>query len=38
MISDVTLVVSTTDPTPPYEQLRRQLADLAISGVISPGG
>lgn len=37
MSSDVTLVVSTTDPTPPYEQLRRQLADLVISGVIGPG-
>ncbi len=37
MSSDVTLVVSTTDPTPPYEQLRRQLVDLVISGVLGPG-
>lgn len=31
------LVVDTTDPTPPYEQLRRQLADLVGSGVLGPG-
>ncbi|WP_405059211.1 GntR family transcriptional regulator [Kribbella sp. NBC_01505] len=32
-----TLSVSASDPTPPYEQLRRQLADLIGSGVLSPG-
>lgn len=37
MSRNATLVVSTTDPTPPYEQLRRQLADLVISGVLGPG-
>jgi GntR family transcriptional regulator len=31
------LVVSTTDPTPPYEQLRRQLADLINSGYMASG-
>jgi DNA-binding transcriptional regulator YhcF (GntR family) len=31
------LVVSTTDPTPPYEQLRRQLADLIESGSLAIG-
>jgi len=31
------LVVSTTDPTPPYEQLRRQLADLIHSGEVQVG-
>jgi GntR family transcriptional regulator len=31
------LVVSTTDPTPPYEQLRRQLADLIESGALAIG-
>lgn len=31
------LSVSTTDPTPPYEQLRRQLADLVAAGVLRPG-
>jgi GntR family transcriptional regulator len=29
--------VSTTDPTPPYEQLRRQFAELIRSGVLGPG-
>jgi DNA-binding transcriptional regulator YhcF (GntR family) len=28
------LHVSTTDPTPPYEQLRRQLVELIESGVL----
>ncbi|MEO6880521.1 MAG: GntR family transcriptional regulator [Mycobacteriaceae bacterium] len=37
MSDGVTLAVSTTDPTPPYEQLRRQLMDLVTSGVLSPG-
>lgn len=31
------LIVDTTDPTPPYEQLRRQLADLIGAGVLQPG-
>ena len=31
------LRVDARDPTPPYEQLRRQLADLIGSGVLSPG-
>jgi DNA-binding transcriptional regulator YhcF (GntR family) len=31
------LRVDTTDPTPPYEQLRRQLVDLIGSGVLGPG-
>lgn len=32
------LVVSTTDPTPPYEQLRRQLATMIGDGVLPRGG
>lgn len=32
-----TVTVDVLDPTPPYEQLRRQLADLIGSGVLSPG-
>ncbi|SCG45823.1 GntR family transcriptional regulator [Micromonospora humi] len=32
-----TLTVSTDDPTPPYEQLRRQLSDLIEYGVLGPG-
>ncbi|MEU1965891.1 GntR family transcriptional regulator [Micromonospora sediminicola] len=31
-----TLTVDTDDPTPPYEQLRRQLADLIEYGVLAP--
>ena len=31
------LVVRTTDPTPPYEQLRRQMADLIHSGELRAG-
>jgi DNA-binding transcriptional regulator YhcF (GntR family) len=31
------LVVVTGDPTPPYEQLRRQLAGLIRGGVLAPG-
>jgi DNA-binding transcriptional regulator YhcF (GntR family) len=31
------LVVETTDPTPPYEQLRRQLADLIGGGSLPAG-
>ena len=32
-----TLTVVTGDPTPPYEQLRRQLTDLIRYGVLAPG-
>jgi len=32
-----TVTVDVLDPTPPYEQLRRQLADLIGSGVLLPG-
>jgi len=31
------LQVDPADPTPPYEQLRRQLADLIGAGVLAPG-
>ncbi|MGG5260996.1 GntR family transcriptional regulator [Phycicoccus avicenniae] len=31
------VTVDVLDPTPPYEQLRRQLADLIGSGVLTPG-
>lgn len=31
------LIVDTNDPTPPYEQLRRQLADLIETAVLQPG-
>jgi GntR family transcriptional regulator len=31
------LTVVTDDPTPPYEQLRRQLAELIRYGVLAPG-
>jgi GntR family transcriptional regulator len=33
----VNLVVDPGDPTPPYEQLRRQLLDLVGAGALSPG-
>ncbi|MGZ4506370.1 MAG: GntR family transcriptional regulator [Blastococcus sp.] len=37
-MSGTTLLrVVTTDPTPPYEQLRRQLTELISSGVLAPG-
>ena len=32
-----TVTVDVLDPTPPYEQLRRQLADLIGSGVLMTG-
>jgi GntR family transcriptional regulator len=35
--SPPTLVVDSADPTPPYEQLRRQLAELVGSRVLAPG-
>lgn len=31
------VTVTVTDPTPPYEQLRRQLEDLVRAGVLRPG-
>lgn len=31
------LTVNPDDPTPPYEQLRRQLADLITAGQLGPG-
>ena len=31
------LTVDPDDPTPPYEQLRRQLADLVGAGALVPG-
>jgi DNA-binding transcriptional regulator YhcF (GntR family) len=31
------LRVDTNDPTPPYEQLRRQFSELIGSGVLAPG-
>ena len=37
MSAPPTLRVDTDDPTPPYEQLRRQLVDLIQSGVLHPG-
>jgi GntR family transcriptional regulator len=37
MTSAASLRVVTSDPTPPYEQLRRQFADLIGTGVLSPG-
>jgi GntR family transcriptional regulator len=33
----VNLTVDAGDPTPPYEQLRRQLADLVGAGALRPG-
>ena len=37
-MSGATLLrVVVTDPTPPYEQLRRQLTELISSGVLVPG-
>jgi GntR family transcriptional regulator len=37
MTSPPSLRVATTDPTPPYEQLRRQFAELIGSGVLAAG-
>lgn len=34
---DTELTVSTDDPTPPYEQLRRQFQQLIGTGTLSPG-
>jgi GntR family transcriptional regulator len=37
MTTQPALIVDTTDPTPPYEQLRRQLAYLIESALLQPG-
>ncbi|WP_067496045.1 GntR family transcriptional regulator [Actinoplanes sp. TFC3] len=37
MTDSPALTVVTTDPTPPYEQLRRQLTELIRYGVLAPG-
>jgi GntR family transcriptional regulator len=37
MSAPAALRVDTRDPTPPYEQLRRQFATLIESGVLRPG-
>jgi len=37
MSGTTVLRVLTTDPTPPFEQLRRQLAELITAGVLAPG-
>ena len=37
MTAPVALVVDPDDPTPPYEQLRRQVRDLVGGGVLRPG-
>jgi GntR family transcriptional regulator len=37
MTAGPSLRVVTSDPTPPYEQLRRQFVDLIGTGVLSPG-
>jgi DNA-binding transcriptional regulator YhcF (GntR family) len=37
MTAGPSLRVVTSDPTPPYEQLRRQFVDLIGSGALSPG-
>ncbi len=31
------LTLNPEDPTPPYEQLRRQLSDLITAGQLNPG-
>lgn len=37
MTADLTLVVRIGDPTPPYEQLRRQFAEGIRSGLLDAG-
>lgn len=37
MDPDAVLHITTTDPTPPYEQLRRQLLELIVSGRLERG-
>lgn len=36
-MSELSLVVDPDDPTPPYEQLRRQVADLVGGGALAAG-
>jgi DNA-binding transcriptional regulator YhcF (GntR family) len=36
-VSDLALVVRDEDEDPPYEQIRRQVADLVSSGGLAPG-
>jgi len=36
-VTGLRLVVVTDDPTPPYEQLRRQIVDLIGSDAVTPG-
>jgi DNA-binding transcriptional regulator YhcF (GntR family) len=35
-VSTAALTIISDDPTPPYEQLRRQLVDLIAAGVLAP--
>jgi GntR family transcriptional regulator len=37
MTARPSLIVDTSNPTPPYEQLRRQLAELIQSTALAPG-
>ncbi|MCW2637522.1 MAG: Histidine utilization repressor [Blastococcus sp.] len=37
MTASAPLRITTTDPTPPYEQLRRQFVELIQSGVLAAG-
>ena len=37
MTARLLLIVDTGNPTPPYEQLRRQLAELIQSAALTPG-
>ena len=37
MTARLLLIVDTGNPTPPYEQLRRQLAELIQSAALAPG-
>ena len=37
MDADADLYITTSDPTPPYEQLRRQIVELIGSGHLEPG-
>ena len=34
---DAVLRVRTADPTPPFEQVRRQVAEMIVTGVLEPG-
>ncbi|MGN6612956.1 MAG: GntR family transcriptional regulator [Angustibacter sp.] len=34
---NLSLTLDPDDPTPPYEQLRRQLAELITAGLLAPG-